>query len=90
MNFNLFVLFCCERHVKQLVFIINYDINFLLSLPKWLFLVHESISCVLSVLVIPTSCFIVKLLFEKSTKLQSLSKCMSKYFKEHVLTLMVN
>jgi len=48
------------------------------------------ISCVLSVLGIPTSGFIVKILFEKSTKLQSLSKCMSRYFKEHVLTLMVN
>jgi len=28
--------------IKQLVFIVNYDINFLLSLLKWLFLVHES------------------------------------------------
>jgi len=47
------------------------------------------ISCVLSVLAIPTSCFIVKILFEKSTKLQSLSNCVGRYFKEHVLTLMV-
>jgi len=54
------------------------------------FLYMKVISCVLSVLAIPTSCFIVKLLFEKSTKLQSLSKCMSMYFKEHVLTLMIN
>jgi len=28
--------------IKRLVFIINYDINFLLSSLKWLFLVHES------------------------------------------------
>jgi len=48
------------------------------------------ISGVLSVLAIPTSCFIGKILFEKSIKLQSLSKCTSRYFKEHVLTLMVN
>jgi len=45
---------------------------------------------VLSVLAIPTSCFIVKILFKKSTKLQSLSKCVGRYFKEHVLTLVVN
>jgi len=48
------------------------------------------ISCVLIVLTIPTSSFIVKILFEKSTKLQSLSKCVGRYFKEHVLTLIVN
>jgi len=48
------------------------------------------ISCVLSVLAIPTSCFIVKILYEKSTKLQSLSKCVGKYFKEHILTLVIN
>jgi len=48
------------------------------------------ISCVLSVLTIPTSYFIVKILFEKSTKLQSLSKCVGRCFKEHVLTLVVN
>ena len=48
------------------------------------------ISCVLSVLDIPTSYFIVKILFEKSTKLQSLSKCVGRYSKEHVLTLGVN
>jgi len=48
------------------------------------------ISCVLSVHVIPTSCFIVKILFEKSTKLQSLSKCVGRYFQEDVLTLVVN
>jgi len=51
----------------------------------------KMISCVLSVLAIPTSCFIVKkILFEKNTKLQSLSKCVGSYFKEHVLTLVVN
>ena len=48
------------------------------------------ISCVLSVLAIPTSCFIVKIPFKKSTRLHSLSKCVGKYFKEHVLTLVVN
>jgi len=48
------------------------------------------ISCVSNVLVIPTSCFIVKILFGKSTKLQSLSKCVGRCFKEHVLTLVVN
>jgi len=48
------------------------------------------ISCVSSVLAIPTSCFIVKILFEKNTKLQSLSKCVCRCFKEHVLTLVVN
>jgi len=34
--------------------------------------------------------FIVKILFEKSTKFQSLSECVGRYFKEHVLTLVVN
>jgi len=48
------------------------------------------ISCVLTVLAIPTSCFIMKILFEKNTKLQSLSKCVGRYFKEHILTLVVN
>ena len=28
--------------IKQLVFIINYDTNFLLSSLKWLFLVHKN------------------------------------------------
>jgi hypothetical protein len=70
---------------------VNYDINFLLSLPNGCFFLYiQVISCVLSVHAIPTSCFILKIFFEKSTKLQSLSKCVGRYFKEHVLTLVVN
>jgi hypothetical protein len=61
LNFNSFVMFCCERHGKRLVFIVNYDINFFCCLfQNGCFLYMKVISCVLSVLAIPTSCFIVK------------------------------
>jgi len=77
--------------IKQLVFILNYGINFLLKSPSiGCFLYMKVISCVLSVLAISTSCFIVKRLYEKKHKLEPLSKCISRYFKEHVLTLKVN
>jgi len=83
-------MFCCERHGKQLVFIMNYDIKILLSLPNWLFLVHE-----IDFLCFKYSCYTHILFYcekfsnEKITKLQSLSKCMGRYFKEDVLTLVV-
>jgi len=38
----LLLCFIAKGMIKRLVFIINYDINFLLSSLKWLFLVHES------------------------------------------------
>jgi len=70
---------------------VKYDIIFFVKVSsEWLFSYMKVISCVLSVLAIPTSYFIVKILFEKSTKLQSLSKCVGRYSKEHVLTLVVN
>jgi len=54
-------------------------------MTKWLFFVHESDLLCFECSSIPTSCFI-----EKSANLQSLSKCVGRYFKEHVLTLVVN
>jgi len=59
---NFLFCFVCERHVKRLVFIENYDIKFLLSLPKWLFLVHESDFLCFKCSSIRTLCFIVKIL----------------------------
>jgi len=70
---------------------VNYDTNFLLSLPNRLFLVHEN-----DFLCFKCSCYTHILFYcenspmRKAQKLHPLSKCMSRDFKEHVLILVVN